>query len=602
MSSVINFPFDTPSNYTYDTDKIEVTGGVAKLKFQNNTGQTFNQPFTSSSGFVYNSSLAEFSAGKVQQKDTRPAGSTFYASYNTNEHGNWGQTTLTGVLTSATVSGGFLDCTGNTIDKYCKYSGYNNFNFTQTGAIRFKYKPNYSGAPTGSSHYLFQLKNSSNNNNMINMTHLLSSGTLIMRIYDSTGAYIVAHSMGAWLPTAGTTYEFEVNIDLTTGAHRTFINGVQHDGTNTITGTRASDNIQLWAGGIVGYPSDGSIGDILIFNTVQHTTNYTPDWSGIYETIYVTNKVEMPQFLYPDSGNIQAFTNFATTESGSPKYVMNDLYYSGGWVSSNGSYAQANTKATVLANIATLPASDTLDIDIVYDNSATQSYVDDLTTTYTGQIYPVDNPTIAINTAFTASEILTFSETSTITGSDNIQYILPVNGVNKYITGGSVATSDGTYTQSNTAADVNTYAVEYLSTRSSVKLTAFLHSDDGSTTPELDLNSITYDSSLSDPSVSTLIEIEGYIYTPTGVKASTTLFIRPYNRGFINNDVFVIYEYETLGTTNADGWFESDVYINPTSKYYDIKIGIESYKVDLTGLSGTIDFSTLTLEYIEEEE
>ena len=32
MSITQNFPFTTPSNYTYDTDLIEVTGGVAKLK------------------------------------------------------------------------------------------------------------------------------------------------------------------------------------------------------------------------------------------------------------------------------------------------------------------------------------------------------------------------------------------------------------------------------------------------------------------------------------------------------------------------------------------------------------------------------------------
>ena len=54
-------------------------------------------------------------------------------------------------------------------------------------------------------------------------------------------------------------------------------------------------------------------------------------------------------------------------------------------------------------------------------------------------------PNVLTNTSFTATELATFVETtSTKAGSDEIKYAVCVNGTDKYITGGAVATSDGT--------------------------------------------------------------------------------------------------------------------------------------------------------------
>ena len=46
----INYPFTTPANYTFDTDKIEVTGGIAQLKLTISGGQTFNEDFADDTG------------------------------------------------------------------------------------------------------------------------------------------------------------------------------------------------------------------------------------------------------------------------------------------------------------------------------------------------------------------------------------------------------------------------------------------------------------------------------------------------------------------------------------------------------------------------
>ena len=60
------------------------------------------------------------------------------------------------------------------------------------------------------------------------------------------------------------------------------------------------------------------------------------------------------------------------------------------------------------------------------------------------------------------------------------------------------------------------------------------------------------------------------------------------------------YQYESMGFTNSAGWIDADIYVNPSDKYYDFKIGKQSYKVDMSGLSGLVDIKDLTFEVIPE--
>ena len=89
-------PYTTPADYTYDSNKIEIEAGIAKLKLQNSL-QSFEENFADDTGFVYDSDLAEFVGGKLQQKDKRQTDATFYASYNNDINGNWGDGILTGI-------------------------------------------------------------------------------------------------------------------------------------------------------------------------------------------------------------------------------------------------------------------------------------------------------------------------------------------------------------------------------------------------------------------------------------------------------------------------------------------------------------------------
>jgi hypothetical protein len=373
MSIQKTYSFLNPANYQFNPDLIEVDNG-ARLKLTDNPNQIFSEDFANDTGFVYDAAKAEFVGGVVQQIDKRPANATFYAPFSIGINGAWGNGILAGTATGgASVSGGKLDLKGNTI-QYVDFDADLNNDSQQTGCWRFRYTPNYSGAPT-TSQIILRVDESvpAGTNNGIIILHE-SAGGLRYVIRDSTGTFIVDVS-AVWNPTLGQEYEIELNYDITTGANRIFIDGTQLGTTDTNTGIRSSaiGNFRIGSNVDGTNTANFEIRDVLIFSTVQHTTNYTPDWSNIYETIYVESKIELPQFVYPGIGVLQEYTNLETVEANDPRQVWNDLYYNGSsWITSNGTFAQANTKSEILANLSTFPAIDTLNVDLIFDNGNAQ--------------------------------------------------------------------------------------------------------------------------------------------------------------------------------------------------------------------------------------
>jgi len=61
-----------------------------------------------------------------------------------------------------------------------------------------------------------------------------------------------------------------------------------------------------------------------------------------------------------------------------------------------------------------------------------------------------------------------------------------------------------------------------------------------------------------------------------------------------------MYEWQTIATTNSIGWFSGNIYKQPSQKYWEIKIGKQSYYTELPDQS-TVDLSTLTLTLVEED-
>jgi hypothetical protein len=145
------------------------------------------------------------------------------------------------------------------------------------GAIRMRFKPNYSGTPAGDQ-LMFALWDAPAPNSAIALSHS-SAGDIGLYLADGAGAPIIFGTFGAWSPTAGTWYEIELNFDLTTGATRVFIDGVQNGSTNTTTGTHPTGCDTITVGSDTTGPTSGQdfeADELHVFDTVQHTTGYTP--------------------------------------------------------------------------------------------------------------------------------------------------------------------------------------------------------------------------------------------------------------------------------------------------------------------------------------
>ncbi|MFH1367044.1 MAG: fibronectin type III domain-containing protein [Patescibacteria group bacterium] len=92
-------------------------------------------------------------------------------------------------------------------------------------------------------------------------------------------------------------------------------------------------------------------------------------------------------------------------------------------------------------------------------------------------IYPADDPVITNSTAVTFDTLSAFSETATKNGGE-IKYILSNNDGStwSYYSGGWIA-SDGTYSQANTASDIDTNVSTFPAGSGQLLIRAFFHSD-----------------------------------------------------------------------------------------------------------------------------
>lgn len=692
--------FADDTGFTYDNTKAEFTGGLVRQKLSDIIGQSFTEDFADDTDFVYDSNLAEFSGGQVQQINKRPTDAICYNNFEdlemkTNpEDINFGNGTKAGVLgDGAVVSEGILDFSSG---GYWEGNPDNLSSMTQEGCIIVRKKFGYTGnAP--SVQYLIQTST-----NTISRVYLVHNTNLIQCYVSNSSGVIIFNMTFAWNPSnANKFYEFAVNWNATTGQGRILIDGVTQD-TDTGTGTINAPTIfRLGANA----SQLGAIDQVLVYDTVQHTSNYTPNWSDIPDADYLASKVELPIMTY--SGiQIKEFIGITSTESGTPKYILDDKYWSGSaWVASDGSYSQANTLVEVNANIGSLtPTGATLNIDVVFDISYSQSSVDNLQINYTGNVYvetsvilpemehtgdgtiklfnsltstyvgsprilleigrsgdklywngsawvtsdetydqatdPVTfntncstldvdgenygqftivfpdsntlsaydtltanmnvdigylttNPTILTNTSFKSDGLVNFIETAIKNGSDQIKYTLLKDSTEYWNNTGTWETSDGTYSQSNLASEILTYIDDFLTEGYgyNIKVKAFLHSDDGTSTPYLDNILISYNFSGDDYTLSETV-IYSNNFTIDGEALIESLTVKPvYN---IYGLTTIIRNEEVIVTIQNNGYFEVHLYTEDVEPDY-LLWKFNGKRVKTNFVSGYVKFSELTI-------
>jgi hypothetical protein len=177
-----------------------------------------------------------------------------------------------------------------------------------------------------------------------------------------------------------------------------------------------------------------------------------------------------------------------------------------------------------------------------------------------GATYSTANPTVTTQNTFKVSALATFVETKSVAGSDQVKYTLVVDGVEKYWTGTAWATSDGTYSQSNLASEINTNAPTLSTGYANVRVKAFLHSESGTTRPTLTDNTIGFNYVAEDADAISECTITAFL-ADLGLDLLSTdlepkLFVKNH-RAFTHGNR-VIAPFTRSASFDADGYCELD--------------------------------------------
>lgn len=672
------FNFETPSNYTYDSDKIE---------------------------FV--------------NSNTQNPELTFYADYNTSIDATFSEGSITETASGgASVSDGKLDLTYSDI-RYVDYDAEDNVQMVNTGCFRFLVTPNYSGSPVNSG-YFFTVLKAGSSNNKIHLFHA-QNGNLVVEIRSSSGVVIISNNLGVWSPTSGTEYEIELNFDITSGETRLFIDGTQFGSTLAMTGTRENDVdvIRIGSNNAVTTESNFEIDDFTVFSDVQHTANYVPETEPPIDSVarLVDNRPDNATFYAAftgldgnwGGGNLTAIGAGGIAVSGgelivdadtkyvdydadlnadsqqvgcirfrvTPTYAGNpasDVHFltiskanadsdnlisifhqsggqivitindSGGssFVVINAGWAQVQNQQyefelnwDVTTGVtkffidgsqygATSSGTGTRDSNIglfrigqnISKNQGTGFKMADIlvfdsvqhTTNYTPDwsnipetVYDMTNPQVTINAAFTHDAVEDFVEVSAKSGSDEIKYILEIDSVKNYHNGSAWVVSDGTYAQSNTETEI----VANLSTITSVRVTsrffAFLHSDDGSTTPEIDSLTVTYNFAGTTRDSINRCAVWFYSLDGEGLVSNETVTFRIPKKLIQYKDNIIAREDDIVITPESDGYVEANLVetenmttIDGSDVLYEVEIDDKKYYFEVPNQENALLFDLIT--------
>jgi len=114
---------------------------------------------------------------------------------------------------------------------------------------------------------------------------------------------------------------------------------------------------------------------------------------------------------------------------------------------------------------------------------------------WNGTTYPTDNPAIHLAGTVRAASLTDFTENIIEDGGASIRYTMVVNGQDTWFNGNKWEDANGLFSQTNFVRDITANA-SALDLADGVDFTikAYLHSDDGSDTPQLQENTFAYSS------------------------------------------------------------------------------------------------------------
>lgn len=585
MTLTLNVAYDNPANFTFDSNDIEVDGLGARLVLKYLPQQSYAEDFANDTGFTYDNTKAEFIGGVVRQSDQTPADMQLAVKYTSNANASWSKINGgTAVLNGApTIVSGELVCSGAQGVQYETTS-----NLFSIGAIRFKYTPSYTGSPAQNENMVSIEQRSGTGNNRLILTHspsgdnfriTLTSGAS-NNIYNAT----IIGSSGLNLQ-SGTQYEIELNWDSATGIIRIFIDGVLDGSLSPGAWSFNAETMDLIVGATTNIynSATASFDDVSLFNTVQHTANYTPGYS-LLDFIYAESIVTLPIYTYVGPGFLKISGTPTSIESGTPRYIFQGYYWNGAaWAVSNNTYAQATSKADFIANMGSFPniGASNITVKIAFGDSNTQSSVDEVDFDVVGQAYVTTNPPVVPSSFTRMDGITSFVAVPNISGSDLVKYIIErrsaLGGQSSYFywDGAAWVTSDQSYAQSNIASEINSNASSFdISIGYYIRVIALLHSEDSFSTPEIVSTSMVYDFNVV-PSTPNKVILYGWLRDAENSPLVGTIYID--NLVPFKHSGLIFPKSRVSKTTDSNGYFEFDgdeklVETASIAKTYNIKI------------------------------
>jgi hypothetical protein len=496
--------------------------------------------------------------GKVQQKDQRPDGAVLGITYTVNEDINWGQGVGTGALfNGASVSSEWL-VLPSALESYAQYTGLSLP--ADNAAVKFVFRPSFNGPPTAD-RYLF----SSHTGGQEISLAIRNTGQLLFVVRNDAGGQAIALTTNAVAWIVGQEYEILVNWNVAANIGNVYVKGTKEGDETVFTGVRTVGNTVLNVGNYSNpiFGAFGDIKDFVVFDSVQETgASYATGYT-LSDSIYAETKVSLPQFLYTGLGAVQAFTEFDITEEYIPKTINNGLYHPvDAWVVSDGTRAQSSPSSVVSANIDTLPASDTLDIDIWFQASNNQANVSSLTVTYTGQEYDKNTPSIQPTLFLPVTKITGISEDAIKPAGTEIKYVVAADGTWYWVNGGVLEETDGsTPEESSTKIEWDAIWPGWEPSESvNIEFKAWFFSDSGDKRAELKENIISYIFAGPDPEDVEKCRVYGVV-TDQGDDSDP----RPVKVRLTEN---VVKYKNTVQVTKV----EKTVYPNPVDKKWNIAL------------------------------
>lgn len=240
-----------------DTDGQDDVYMMVKRTVNGSSKVTFEKmarPFEGNSVNVSGSDIGKYPVYVDAAQLLDPESSvTFMVAYDTSLDANvYNDNQKATAVGSPSISNGKLDLTGGTA-KYVEYQADGNADAQQTGSIRIRVTPGYTGSPSANQTFIAISKASGDADNLIEIYHT-SGGSLGYVINDSTGSQIATGS-SAWSPTSGTEYELLLTYDLTGGDNDLYVDGSAH-ANDSGTGTRDANISYLVIGTDEGQNND----------------------------------------------------------------------------------------------------------------------------------------------------------------------------------------------------------------------------------------------------------------------------------------------------------------------------------------------------------